>query len=327
MTSARPSAALQPPADTRRTGRIRSETISTAAIFALAILLIFASRFVSPALGSWDQVDTIITLASFLIVVAFGQGLVILVGGLDLSVASVITLGGVLATTWNGSLGSEWVLIPAVLLICACVGALNAIGVIWLNHSALHRDDGDGHHRRLRRAWLYERDAARRLARGLPCAHERVGRPRFGGSDLCRRLRPPRLGATKRDRVRAAALCGRRQPRSRAHRGHCDVAADHGRLCDQRCLRGLRGDDAGRLREWRDFADGGFLPLAEHRRRRHRRIVEFSAAAAASREQWGARSFSPRSARSSPRSAWKRDGARSSRGQSSLERCSCFERI
>jgi ribose transport system permease protein len=123
---------MQAPADTRRSGRIRSETISTAAIFALAILLVLASRFVSPALGSWDQVDTIITLASFLIVAAFGQGLVILVGGLDLSIASMITLGGVLATTWNGSLGSEWVLIPAVLLICACVGALNAIGVIWL---------------------------------------------------------------------------------------------------------------------------------------------------------------------------------------------------
>ena len=133
VTSARPSAALPPAADTRRTGRIRSETISTAAIFALAIVLVLASRFVSPALGSWNQVDTIITLASFLIVVAFGQGLVILVGGLDLSIASMITLGGVLATTWNGSLGSEWVLIPAVLLICACIGALNAVGVIWLN--------------------------------------------------------------------------------------------------------------------------------------------------------------------------------------------------
>jgi ribose transport system permease protein len=133
VTSARPSAALQPPADTRRIGRIRSETISTAAIFALTIILILASRFVSPALGSWDQVDTIITLASFLIVVAFGQGLVILVGGLDLSIASMITLGGVLATTWNGSLGSEWVVIPAVLVLCACIGALNAVGVIWLN--------------------------------------------------------------------------------------------------------------------------------------------------------------------------------------------------
>jgi ribose transport system permease protein len=133
VSSARPSAALQPPGDTRRIGRIRSETISTAAIFALTIILILASRFVSPALGSWDQVDTIITLASFLIVVAFGQGLVILVGGLDLSISSMITLGGVLATTWNGSLGSEWVVIPAVLILCAGIGALNAVGVIWLN--------------------------------------------------------------------------------------------------------------------------------------------------------------------------------------------------
>ena len=162
VTSARPSAALQPPADTRRIGRIRSETISTAAIFALTIILILASRFVSPALGSWDQVDTIITLASFLIVVAFGQGLVILVGGLDLSIASMITLGGVLATTWNGSLGSEWVVIPAVLILCACIGALNAVGVIWLEYSALHHDDGERHHRRVRGAGLHERNASRR---------------------------------------------------------------------------------------------------------------------------------------------------------------------
>ena len=164
MTSARPSAALQPPADTRRIGRIRSETISTAAIFALTILLILASRFVSPALGSWDQVDTIITLASFLIVVAFGQGLVILVGGLDLSIASMITLGGVLATTWNGSLGSEWVVIPAVLILCACIGALNAVGGDLAEYSALHHDDGERHHRRVRCAWLHERNPSRRGA-------------------------------------------------------------------------------------------------------------------------------------------------------------------
>ena len=163
MSSARPSAALQPPADTRRIGRIRSETISTAAIFALTILLILASRFVSPALGSWDQVDTIITLASFLIVVAFGQGLVILVGGLDLSIASMITLGGVLATTWNGSLGTEWVVIPAVLLICARRRAQCGRGDL-AEYSALHHDDGERHHRRIRGAGLYERNAARRLA-------------------------------------------------------------------------------------------------------------------------------------------------------------------
>jgi ribose transport system permease protein len=119
--------------DLRRVGRWRPETVTTLCIFILSILLILASRFVSPALGSWSQASTVITLASFLIVVAFGQGLVIMVGGLDLSVPSLITLGGVLATTWVGSDNTgAFYLIPAILLLCAAIGGLSGIGVTLL---------------------------------------------------------------------------------------------------------------------------------------------------------------------------------------------------
>lgn len=120
--------------DLRRTARWRPETITTLALFLLSIALIFGSRFVSPALGSWSQVSTVITLASFLIVVAFGQGLVIMVGGLDLAVPSLITLGGVLATTWVGAdnAGALYML-PLILLICAAVGGVSGLGVTLLN--------------------------------------------------------------------------------------------------------------------------------------------------------------------------------------------------
>lgn len=119
--------------DVRRTARWRPETITTVATFALSILLVAGSRFVSPALGSWDQAYTVVTLASFLIVVAFGQGLVILLGGLDLSVASLITLGAVLATTWIGgdNQGAAY-LLPAILAVCAAIGAVSGIGVTLL---------------------------------------------------------------------------------------------------------------------------------------------------------------------------------------------------
>ena len=91
------------------------------------------SRFVSPALGSWDQAYTVVTLASFLIVVAFGQGLVILLGGLDLSVASLITLSAVLSTTWIGGDNQGAVyLIPAILLICAAIGGVSGFGITFL---------------------------------------------------------------------------------------------------------------------------------------------------------------------------------------------------
>jgi ribose transport system permease protein len=128
-----PLQAVEASADTRRTTRWRPETIATLCIFLLSVLLIAGSRFVSPALGSWDQASTIVTLASFLIVVAFGQGLVILVGGLDLSVASLITLSAVLATTWIGGKDSgAFYLFPAILLVCAAIGAISGWGVTQL---------------------------------------------------------------------------------------------------------------------------------------------------------------------------------------------------
>jgi ribose transport system permease protein len=124
---------LEAPEDTRQAARWRPETVTTIATFALSILLVMGSRFVSPALGSWDQAYTVVTLASFLIVVAFGQGLVILLGGLDLSVASLITLSAVLATTWVGgdNHGAAY-LLPAILLVCAAIGGVSGIGVTLL---------------------------------------------------------------------------------------------------------------------------------------------------------------------------------------------------
>jgi ribose transport system permease protein len=119
--------------DTRRSGAISRETINGIVVFALSILLILGSRFVSPALGSWSQVLTVLTLASFLVVLAFGQGLVILVGGLDLSIPALITIGGVLSATWVGAGNPDaWYLLPAILGVCCLCGAFNGFGVTVL---------------------------------------------------------------------------------------------------------------------------------------------------------------------------------------------------
>ena len=125
--------AVTSPIDTRAVSRRRPETIATVATFALAVLLVLASRFVSPALGGWSQASTILMLASFLIVVAFGQGLVILTGGLDLSVPGLITLSAVLTTSWIGQDGGGALyLLPAILLLCAGIGGLSGLGVTRL---------------------------------------------------------------------------------------------------------------------------------------------------------------------------------------------------
>ncbi|MDQ0467894.1 ABC transporter permease [Labrys wisconsinensis] len=130
---AAPPAALEAAVDGRQTARWRPESLTVVCVFGLSILLILLSRFVSPALGSWSQVNTVLVLSSFLMVVAFGQGLVILVGGLDLSVPALITIGGVLTTGWIGASGEgSWYLIPAILAACAGIGAVSGLGVALL---------------------------------------------------------------------------------------------------------------------------------------------------------------------------------------------------
>ncbi|WAC29283.1 ABC transporter permease [Ancylobacter sp. SL191] len=126
-------ARFQQNGDTRRSARISAETVSTLAVAILCVVLLVGARFISPSLGSWSQVETVLVLGSFLVVLSFGQGLVILTGGLDLSLPAVATLSGILATNWVGASDpGAWYLLPLVLLVCGGVGFLSAAGIVWL---------------------------------------------------------------------------------------------------------------------------------------------------------------------------------------------------
>ena len=135
--SLRPSGGT--PADTRATvGRRRlawlDRDVRTALLlFAVSIVLIMASRVLGPSFGSLEQSKAILIISSFVMVVAFGQQMVILIGGLDLSVASMVTLGGVLAFNWIGSsnLAVFWG-VPAIVIIAGAIGAGSGIGVSLL---------------------------------------------------------------------------------------------------------------------------------------------------------------------------------------------------
>ena len=70
-------------------------------------------------------------LSSFLIVLALGQGAVILTGGLDLSVPWTIGLAGILVAGFaQGSVASAFWTVPLVLLVGAATGFLNGAGVV-----------------------------------------------------------------------------------------------------------------------------------------------------------------------------------------------------
>jgi ribose transport system permease protein len=117
--------------DKRGVVKIQRETVSAVGIFIICAVALLLSRFINPEFGSLQQLQTILTLASFLIVVSYGQGLTVLIGGLDLSIPSVITLGGVLTTAWMSTLAPTgvWWQLPVVLAICAAVGGINGLGI------------------------------------------------------------------------------------------------------------------------------------------------------------------------------------------------------
>jgi ribose transport system permease protein len=133
MTSRSQNTSYNAAPDKRANAKISRETISAVSVAVLCVAMLLGSRFISPSLGSWSQVETVLTLGSFLVVLSFGQGLVILSGGLDLSLPALITLGGVLSTAWVGAGNPDAVfLLPLVLIGCGLVGSFTAVGVVWL---------------------------------------------------------------------------------------------------------------------------------------------------------------------------------------------------
>lgn len=127
------SAAPTPFVSGKARRRLGSDDKAALALFVLTALLILASGWISPALGSWSQARAIVVLSTFVMVVGFGQQMVILTGGLDLSVASMMTLGAVALFSWVGPEPAALVWgIPAVLALCAAIGAVNGIFVALL---------------------------------------------------------------------------------------------------------------------------------------------------------------------------------------------------
>ena len=103
------------------------------AVYALLIALLALSRFVNSSYGSFGYVRTVVALSVFTAVVAFGQGIVILTGGFDLSIPNTMTLSAVVLTglTLGSSSKLVWV-VPVVLALGAGIGLINGVGVAVL---------------------------------------------------------------------------------------------------------------------------------------------------------------------------------------------------
>lgn len=101
---------------------------------ALVVVLIVTMLALSKQVSSLHAyVNSLLVLASLSAVIVLGQGVVILCGGLDLSIPWMITMSGVLLSGMSeGANAAMLWTIPAVLLIAACAGAVNGFGIVVL---------------------------------------------------------------------------------------------------------------------------------------------------------------------------------------------------
>ncbi|MGW9438480.1 ABC transporter permease [Streptomyces sp. NPDC055607] len=129
-----PGTGAPTPADAVKTGSAATGTsaperllslVQRQGVLAVLLLVVLIASFAYPTFPTLDNARGVLVQASFLAVVALGMTLVIITGGIDLSVGSVFALGGVLAA-W----ASQWGLLPALLVplvVCGAIGLLNGL--------------------------------------------------------------------------------------------------------------------------------------------------------------------------------------------------------
>ncbi|MFJ6146605.1 ABC transporter permease [Streptomyces anulatus] len=115
----------------RSTGSRIGELVQRQGVLAVLLTVILIASFVYPTFASLDNARGVTVQASFLAIVALGMTLVIITGGIDLSVGSVFALGGVLAA-W----ASQWGFLAALLvplMVCGTIGLVNGLLIARAN--------------------------------------------------------------------------------------------------------------------------------------------------------------------------------------------------
>lgn len=96
----------------------------------IAFVLTVVNFAIQPNGISWFSFDTYVTNGTLLVLVALAQTMVLVAGGIDLSVGGIVAVSNVLvALHFGGSPGLNFIL---VLLLGAVLGAFNGVIVAWL---------------------------------------------------------------------------------------------------------------------------------------------------------------------------------------------------
>src|SRR6267378_876575 len=97
----------------------KPETLTALLVLLGAVLMMLAMKVLNPGFGSVQQIAAILTTSIFLVVAAYGQGLVILLGGIDLSIGVIMSIAGMMiAGLTNGSNEALTWALPVTLISC-----------------------------------------------------------------------------------------------------------------------------------------------------------------------------------------------------------------
>ncbi len=118
------------PATERRRPRVNPDLLPAVMVLICAILLIVATKALSPGSGMVQQISAVLVTSIFLIVASFGQGLTVLLGGVDLSIGIVIGLSAMMISTLTDGRNDAlpWA-VPATLAACLGIGVVNGLGI------------------------------------------------------------------------------------------------------------------------------------------------------------------------------------------------------
>jgi ribose transport system permease protein len=100
-------------------------TAGPLAVWFIVLLLYAVSGLISPGMFQFGQILNVFQVAAFLGVVATGQTTALLIGGIDLSVAGVVTMTNIVSTSVMAGRNSNML---SAIVICLVVGA--AVGLI-----------------------------------------------------------------------------------------------------------------------------------------------------------------------------------------------------
>src|SRR5579872_4628450 len=109
---------------------VSPELLPAVVVLACAVLLIAATKLFNPGSSFVQQLNAVLVTSIFLVVASFGQGLTILLGGIDLSIGVVVGLAAIMVSTLtNGSDAAIAWVVPATLGVAAFIGFVNGLGV------------------------------------------------------------------------------------------------------------------------------------------------------------------------------------------------------